>query len=116
MNLEWIKCQDGSWCSLLAVNLAHEHFNDLEGVYIIWHGGNNPSTVYVGQGIIRDRLAAHRQEQGILTYQSLGLYVTWAQVASQYLNGVERYLHERLNPKIGSRSPFTPPIAVNLPW
>ena len=116
LNVSWNKCQDDVWCDLLTVNLDHEHFNDMEGVYIIWHAGQNPATVRVGQGSIRDRLSEHRQEKEILAYQSYNLYATWAQVAANQRNGVERYLAEKLNPKIGSRFPDVTPITVNLPW
>jgi hypothetical protein len=88
----------------------------MEGVYIIWHGGNQPCTVRVGQGIIRDRIAQHRQDRDILAYQNLGLYVTWASVPGNQRDGVERYLGDQLSPKVGSRRPDVSPITVNLPW
>ena len=50
MNLNWHKCQGEVWCNFNAVNLDHNHFNNTEGVYIIWHGGTNPKVVYVGRG------------------------------------------------------------------
>ena len=115
MNLQWITCDNGTWCGLLTVNINHEHFNNMEGVYIIWHGGNNPATLYVGQGIIRDRIAGHRQENAVLAYQQYPLRVTWASVSKVYRDGIERYLAEKLNPKIGRRYPDAPPIKVNLP-
>ncbi|MCK4252459.1 hypothetical protein KAX97_13505 [candidate division WOR-3 bacterium] len=115
MIVQWNKCQGGGWCNLLTVDLEHEHFNSMEGVYIIWYGGDNPATVRVGQGFIRDRLASHREDLDILTYKQFGLYVTWAQVAANQRDGVERYLAERFNPKVGSRFPEVDPIEVNLP-
>jgi hypothetical protein len=66
---QWMKCgnePESKWCNLLALNLEHKHFNDLEGVYIIWHGGKGEieaATVRVGQGIIRDRLTEHRKDK-----------------------------------------------------
>ena len=74
----------------MTVNLSHVHFRGLEGVYIIWHGGQNPRVVYVGQGAIADRLAAHREELTNTQYSSLGLFVTWAYVDPAYRDGVER--------------------------
>ncbi len=88
----------------------------LEGLYVIWHGGQTPWTVYVGQGAIADRLRAHRQEQGILQYSHLGLFVTWAQVDAANRDGVERFLAEQLRPRAGTRVPNAQPISVNLPW
>lgn len=119
MTLQWNKCQGNAglvWCQFLTVNLEHAHFSGLEGVYIIWHGGQSPWTVYVGQGKIADRLRAHREESAILKYSPHGLFVTWARVNPLQRSGVERFLAERLEPRVGSNYPNVPPIAVNLPW
>jgi hypothetical protein len=104
------------WCNLLKLNLNHSHFENLNGVYIIWHGGKQPATVRIGQGVIKDRLSNHRSEQEILAFSNLGLLVTWAQTNKQELDGIERYLAESLNPKVGDRFPTVYPIQVNLPW
>lgn len=114
--LNWIKCEGQRWCNLLTVNLDHQHFWGLEGVYVIWHGGPQPWTVYVGQGVIKDRLAAHRQEREILQYIALGLFVTWAGVPSYTRDGVEVYLAQQLRPKVGKQYPQATPISANLPW
>ncbi len=116
MNLNWIKCGGESWCNLLIVNLAHPNLNDVEGIYIIWHGQPNPAVVYVGQGVIRDRLAQHRNDSRILAYQPQGLYVTWAKVDAQYRDGIERFLADTWNPKVGDNHPQATPIPVNSPW
>jgi len=116
LTLEWIKCQGDQWCGLQTVNLDHSHFDGFEGVYIIWHGGMSPWTVYVGQGVIGDRLSDHREDPDILKFANFGLYVTWARVAARQRDGVERYLSEQLRPKAGSRFPDVDPIQVNLPW
>ena len=83
---------------------------------MIWYGGQSPWTVYVGQGVIADRLRQHRQEQEILRFSPLGLFVTWAQVDRGYRDGVERFLADALQPKVVQRSPNAPPESVNLPW
>jgi len=116
MHVIWNKCTGDSWCSLLNVNLAHAHFEGLEGVYIIWHAGQRPATVYIGQGVIRDRIQAHRSEDAVLAYSAHGLFVTWARVDRASLDGVERFLADTLNPKVGTHRPQAVPIAVNLPW
>ena len=116
MNVNWNKCQDNTWCELNNVNLSHNHFDNMIGVYIIWHGGNNPRTVRVGQGFIKDRLEAHRSDSEVQAYVHLGLYVTWAHVQANYLDGVEVFLAESLNPLVGQRFPDARPIPVNLPW
>jgi len=116
LNLLWNKCDGGKWCKLLELNLEDQHFDDMKGVYIIWHAGENSATVRVGQGFIRERLAAHKEEPEILEYRPYTLYVTWAQVATNQCDGVECYLAGKLNPKVGSRFPDTEPIEVNSPW
>jgi hypothetical protein len=87
----------------------------MEGVYIIWHGGDNGATVRVGQGIIRDRLKAHRDDPQINAYTNLGRFVTWASVSQDYRDGVEAFLAEKLNPMVGERFPTRTPIEVNWP-
>ena len=116
MPVNWMKCHGDVWCSLSTVNLAHSHFGNMHGVYIIWHGGPNPGTVYVGQGFIKERLTEHRGGAEIQEYQGLGLYVTWASVPESSLDGVEAFLAGRLQPKVGSKHPTADPIEVNLPW
>ena len=117
MSLSWIKCQGDVWCQLNSVNLQHEHFNNRGGIYVIWHGGENAATVYVGQtGDFRNRFSEHRNDARIRSYGSLGLYVTWASVIPGSLDGVERYVGERLRPKVVTKLPNVQPIEVQLPW
>ena len=115
MELNWVKCEGDVWCGLNTVNLDHSHFDDLGGVYMIWYGGADGKWVRVGQGLIRDRLRAHRKDAEIQTYATRGLSVTWAQVGSVYRDGVEAYLAQQLNPLVGERFPGATPTSVNLP-
>ena len=94
------------------VDLSHPHFNNMEGVYIIWQG--NGPVVRVGQGVIKDRLFAHRNDRAITAHQSL--FVTWAPVSSLYRDGVERYLANILRPSVGDAFPNAIPTPVSLPW
>jgi len=115
--LTWNRCEGNAWCPFLTVNLNHPHFRGMTGVYIIWHGGQNPQTVYVGQGEIAARIAMHRSDPRILQYSSLGLFVTWASVPLQPVReGIERYLADRLRPRVGEAHPNVPPVGGNLPW
>jgi hypothetical protein len=116
MTLQWIKCEGDLWCNFFRLNLEHSHFIGLGGVYIIWHGGQDARTVYVGQGQIAERLASHRKEKEFIEYSSRGLFVTWAQVDPASRDGIELFLSQRLNPIIGHRYPLVQPISVNLPW
>ena len=120
IEVKWIRCGEGAeshWCSLETLDLTSPHFNN-RGVYIIWPEGSNPNhVVRVGQGKLGQRLGAHRKDQEILGYQTLGkLRTTWALVESPYRDGVERYLAEKLEPLVGERFPDAEPIMVNLPW
>jgi len=114
--LNWLKCQGEVWCKLSTVNLSHPHFEIMTGVYIIWHGPPSPATVYVGQGKIRDQLTAHRTDARIQRYADMVLYVTWATVPQQSMDGVVAYLAERLRPKVGDARPNVSNISTNLPW
>ncbi len=116
MTLTWGKCSGNTWCNFLTLKLDHPLFSGLEGVYVIWHGGPSPATVYVGQGIIAERLRAHRTDSRILKHAVNGLFVTWAPVDALSRDGVERFLAEKLVPKEVSRTPEASPINVNIPW
>lgn len=118
MKLNWIKCGDNPsmWYDFLNVNLAHDHFKNLQGVYVIWHGGQNPWTVKLGQGEISKRLLDHRADREILAFREYGLMVSWAQLDSIYRDGTEAYLANILNPKVGERFPDRSFVQVNLPW
>lgn len=117
LNLVWTKCQGDVWGSLINVDLAHPYLDNIEGVYIIWHGGRNPRVVRVGQGVVRDRLNVQRKNKAILQYTNSGpLRTTWATVDARYRDGVERYLTERLEPLVEDRLLTVPPIEVNLPY
>jgi len=114
LTVQWIKCGQpiSHWCNLLTVNLEDVKTT---GVYVIWHGGEKANVVRVGQGDIKDRLTKHRADKDILAYKEFGLYVTWASVRSEYLDGVEAYLAACYSPLVGERFPNVGQIAVNLP-
>lgn len=94
------------------VDLSHPHFDNMEGVYVIWQEGG--PVVRVGQGIIRNRLTAHRNDKTITAH--LPLRVTWASVGTYYRDGVERYLANILKPVVGDAFPDVTPVPVSLPW
>jgi len=117
VQLSWVKCQGEIWCPLSTVNLDHPAFDNVSGVYIIWHAGSQPATVYVGEGVVRDRLKFHRTDPRIQQFFSLGLYVTYASAPDVYLGGILSYIMERFQPKVReSDLPLASPIGVNLPW
>ena len=116
LHLNWTKCQGDVWCKLNSVNVNHSHFNHMEGVYVIWHGGQNPAVVYIGQGNIKERITQHRNDHRIQHYSNLDLYVTWAKVIVTQRNGVEAYLADVWKPIVGSNHPTASQISVNSPW
>lgn len=118
LKLEQIKCQSGDFCRLMDVNLSHDHFNDLSGVYVIWRKSQPIQTIYVGQGNIADRLSKHRLNEEITRYNTNNypLLVSWAQVADRNLDGVEAYLAKICKPVVGDRHPDANLIVVNLPF
>jgi hypothetical protein len=113
MNVYWVKTTTKEWCNLETINLENV---DTFGVYIIWHGGQNARVVRVGQGNVKDRLTAHRKDREVLGYKQHGLFVTWAEVPSHQVDGVERHLAEKWNPLVGDRFPNVRSISVNSPW
>ena len=116
ININWQRCTGNAWCELIPLDLEHPHFNHLEGIYIIWHGGQISHVVRIGQGIIKNRLAEHRKDPDILKYKTEGLFVTWAHVPKSNRDNIEAFLFNELNPYVGSRAPHAIPVAVNLPW
>jgi hypothetical protein len=111
LTVSWGTCGDNNhWCDFIKLDLSSDYFKDLKGVYIIW---NADGVVRVGSGIIKDRIAAHREDKEITAYKDL--VVTWAQVNANQMEGVEKFLADQYNPKIGERFPDRTPIKVNLP-
>lgn len=111
LTVNWGTCGDDShWCSFLNLNLDTDYFKKLKGVYLIWSGD---TAVRVGSGIIKDRILAHREDKEITAYKNLK--VTWAEVNANQMEGVEKYLADQYNPKVGERFPDRTPITVNLP-
>ena len=116
MVVDWTKCEPNRWCNLLDLNLGSVD-EDTEGVYVIWSTGNRNRAVYVGQGNIRQRLAAHRIDDDILDCKQAdgNLLVTWAEIHEDERDGVERYLADHYDPVVGDIHPDADPITVNLP-
>jgi len=115
---EWMKCLGDRWCNLFDVMLESNHFNELDGVFIIWYWNKKylPCVVRVGQGNIRERLLQERQRPAILALKDYDLLVTWASVGKFQSDGIERYLGETLDPIIKRLLPEASPIRVILPW
>ncbi len=109
INVQWVKCKTGVWCTLKNVNLTAVR---AVGVYVIWNSNNK--AVRIGQGVIADRLEDHRNNPEIMQYGN-DLKVTWASIPAHQLDGIENYLAEQFSPLVGDRFPNASPIAVNHP-
>lgn len=110
MLLQWVKTS-GEWVHLEELDTMHivEH-----GVYIIWLStGADPTTLYVGQVDISNRLLSHQIDKRFTGQSAL---VTWAEITKSEMNGVEAYLYDKLKPIHGSRTPIADYVEVNLPW
>jgi hypothetical protein len=108
----WVKNDQNQWLEFLGFKLSDVR---TFGVYIIWHAGQTPYTVYVGHGNIRERLLAHTFDSRILGHLSKGLYVTWAEVPSNEAKGVESFLADQLRPLVEAKHANVKPIPVNFP-
>ena len=115
MKLTWMKYRAGGWSQLNDLNLRAPQFDNLEGVYVIWHGVETGAYVRVGQGKIREKLQFHQTDPEVQTFKALSLFVTWTSVLERFRDGVEAFLVKELRPKLGSVTPHIDPIPVNLP-
>jgi CheY-like chemotaxis protein len=115
--VQWEKCERGTWCILSELDLDHGHFNDIEGVYVIWQGEENPVALRADQGLIRECLAKERDDRDLLAgREQHEIYVTWAAVNPRFRDGVVRYIKEALKLELENSYLDVPPIGVNLPW
>lgn len=114
-HLHWIKSIDNKWLNFSQLDLTHIHAT---GVYIIWHGGENPQIVRVGQGNIASKLTAHRMNHQIMRFALRGpLMVTWAEILEPARrDGIEAYLNQQFSPLVRDKAPEVPPIAARSPF
>ena len=111
----WNRCLKDQWADLFAVDLEGPHFNGLEGVYVVWHGGPAPRPVAIGAGRIGEELQTRRSDAEVLRFKELSLLTTWARVDRDARDGVVRFLQESLKPIVNGAASALPPVEVNLP-
>lgn len=105
-------CGKRDWCSLDKLNLNHEYFDTLEGIYIIWSGRD--AVIRIGSGHIRDRVNEHRADLDVTRFPEL--HVTWAKAESNLFQGIEKYLASQLRPLIPAEVPDdAEALIVNIP-
>lgn len=116
--VSWIKnSQNNQWFDLLRLNLNASYFSGKTGVYVIWY--TNPQAakvIYVGSGIIGERLAEHKTNPEILKYSQYGqLKVSWVLINDETeMRGIEAFVANSYNPAIGEKYPGVNPVPVNL--
>lgn len=95
--------------------------NSAYGVYVIWKVSLLGAAVeYVGSGWIGKRLLEHGTKWAYIGSHEPNHYLSryeasYANVDSDYTEGVEKFLAERMTPWRGERHPDVAEIAVNLP-
>ena len=105
-------CGKKDWCSLEKINLEHEYFDALEGVYIIWSGKD--AVIKIDSGHIRERVNEHRADMEITRFPEL--HVTWAKLDRHHWAGAEKYLASILKPLLaGSIDDEAEALIVNIP-
>ncbi len=115
LSIHWNRCRGDIWGEFSAVDLDDRHFDDLEGVFVVWMGGSSPAAIAVGSGRIRNTLKELRADPALSAYREKKLLVSWAKVDQAARAGVARYLIEALKPRIAQPSPSAVPIEVNAP-
>ena len=92
-----------------------------KGVYVIWRPAEpkkKREVVYVGQGVIINRVKDHKRNPKILrgTRRGQALRVAWTPVKSKTKrDGIERHLADQFRPKVGERHPAVRPVKVAVP-
>jgi len=122
--LEWIwdfDLPDGENASGsgLYLDVDQEYFDDVAGVYLIFYetDSRNDTAVKVGRGNIREEIRRWRNHPDIITYHAYGLRVVWAKVKNlDLLDGMAKYLTQKLGPLVEEEFPECSPVAVNLPF
>ncbi len=102
---EWQASARGYY-RMLTVGSEGPDLKNIGGVYVVWHRGEQPAWVYVGQSAsLADTFEELLKNDQVMQFHKRGgLYVTWSQILDQYRDGVTRYLVETLQPVSGNDS------------
>lgn len=97
------------------MDLEDRHFDDLEGVFVVWMGGSHPAAIAVGLGNIREELKSLRADPAVESLKGKTLLVSWAKVDKASRAGAARFLADALKPKVAPLLPLAIPVEVNAP-
>jgi hypothetical protein len=101
------------------IPLQDKHFDNLEGVFIVWLEEDEGlrTVMLIGKGKVRDGLKQFRGDPKLQIHELKGtLFATWADVPETKRAGVESFLMRKFNPKLGQSFSAAKPIDVNVPW
>jgi len=113
MELQWALANTGRRFPLIhAGDVCHS----LRGVYLVYHDGNPERPLLIGHGNIREHLRVISSDPDLIICSVLGmLRPTWAAVPARYVEGVQNFLLDQLDPIIRSSLCCAAPVPVNLP-
>ena len=100
LTLSWGTCKvkyskDKHWCDLEKLNLDHEIFENLKGVYIIW---SHKNVIRLGSGTIKERLKEIQNKLlvlgGFLASDEKGKEMMKDQIKEEDIKLLEEYIDE----------------------
>ena len=105
---QWVRSPKGGFYQLLRMDPDELKLWEVGGVYVIWHGGNKPEWVYIGESPSIGRALDQAIDMDEITqYDSMGrLFVTWSPIVLDLRRGALLYLAQTMNPLI--ENPRTP--------
>ena len=103
---EWARNKRGKFHRLNTLESVAEGLVGFSAVYVIWHSSVKQGWVYVGR---KNDLAMALDEaadnEDIQEYEPIGgLLISWSHIVANRQNGVLRYLHDAMKPKVNSRA------------
>ena len=106
IDLEWARNKRGKFHRLNTLESVAEGLVGFSAVYVIWHSSVKQGWVYVGR---KNDLAMALDEaadnEDIQEYEPIGgLLISWSHIVANRQNGVLRYLHDAMKPKVNSRA------------
>lgn len=120
IEVDWVRNSRGKFHRLTHLDTTSEGLRGQSGVYVIWHSGVKPGWVYVGKAAnLASALDDAQENEDINEYEvNGGLYVTWSGIVDQHQNGVVKFLHDSMKPKVenpNANSIKDGPISVVVP-